>query len=285
MNSPQDSQGDYVPLLPKDIDLEDDDPNLTPAPSNVHPLLPYLALVASLISVLAAVVLNLNTVSLSTPDPSDPRYVATLRKVTPYPNMELDRMKEVGKLKGAPMVWFPPYIVRANALQPDMAYTNSNTVTLSPTDSMFYHFTMKNPPDSRCYVIAVVPSPSSLANSTKSYSASGNLTGIQVYNISYPALRALQKQGEASTPQNGGFTWNTRPPRQGLLGTVDFKPAMEADEWDVEADGNELRAPTPLFECGGRSSIAFEVACQDCRLEFDQILSMPAMAFDVAVIG
>ncbi|KAH7920212.1 hypothetical protein BV22DRAFT_1040106 [Leucogyrophana mollusca] len=236
------------------------------------PAILWLTSMASLVSVLVAVLLHFSSASelSSFLNVSDPKFVASLRKVTPYPN--LNHLADAGKLKSAPKAWFPPYIVRANAADPDRMYTTSQSVTLSPSDSMFYRFHMKNPANSTCYVFAPVPTPAKLQSSNKTYVAEGNVNAIEIWNVSYSALPAA-------------LSWNTRPPRQSLMGTVNFAPPPEVSNPEDYRDGMELRPPTPLFDCGGDSQIAFEVACSDCKLSFQQIMSDPALAFDVAVLA
>ncbi|KAH7920205.1 hypothetical protein BV22DRAFT_1133247 [Leucogyrophana mollusca] len=274
MTSMRRSRYSYLPLLGKPDD-EGTSPEhffegQPPEKQSPH-LIIWLTSMISLISILVAVLLHFNSTSeLSLVDVSNPHFVASLRKVTPYPN--LDHLADAGKLKSAPMVWFPPYIVRANAADPDRMYTTSNTVTLSPSDSMFYRFRMKNPANSTCYVFAPVPTPAKLQSSNKSYVSEGDVSAIEIWNISYWALPAA-------------LSWNTRPPRQSLMGTVNFAPPPEIYNPEDERDGMELRPPTPLFDCGGDSRIAFEVTCSDCKLSFEQIMSDPALAFDVAVLG
>ncbi|KAH7927384.1 hypothetical protein BV22DRAFT_284011 [Leucogyrophana mollusca] len=168
-------------------------------------------------------------------------------------------------------MWFPSYIVRANAEEPDRTYTTSSSVTLSPSDSMFIRWHMKNPANSTCYVVAAVPTKSQLQSGSKSYVSDGDTSAIEIWNVSYWDLPAA-------------LSWNTRPPRQSLMGTVNFTPGPEADDPREGRDGMELRPPTPLFDCGGDSRIAVEVACSDCKLNFEQIFSDPPMAFDVWVL-
>ncbi|KAH7918914.1 hypothetical protein BV22DRAFT_890949 [Leucogyrophana mollusca] len=169
-------------------------------------------------------------------------------------------------------MWFPSYIARANAAEPDRTYSSSSTVTLSPSDSMFYRFgIMKNAPNSTCYVVAAVPNASKLLAGNKSYVSEGDVSAIEIWKVSYNA-----SQTELS--------WNTRPRRESLLGTVSFTPLPEVYDPEDERDGMELRPPTPLFECDGDSRIAIEVTCSDCRLNFEQVFSDPPLAFDVWVL-
>ncbi|KAH7915144.1 hypothetical protein BJ138DRAFT_1142429 [Hygrophoropsis aurantiaca] len=270
MNSAQRNQEHYIPLLSgngddiPDASFQKNASDDTTAYTATSPISYYLTVALSCVSVLLAIFFYYDAGSPSAFDISDPRFVASLRKVTPYPNIE--NLRDVAKLKSAPKLLFPGYIARANAAEPDTLYASSSSVTLSPSDSMFFRWHTTNPENSRCYVTAAVPSPEHLLNSTKSYVAEGDVSAIEIWNVSYSAIPTE-------------MSWNTRPPRQALLGTVNFTAPI--DYYDPDRDGIELRPPTPLFECGGEQRMAIEVACSDCKLNFEQIFSMPALAFDV----
>ncbi|KAH7921605.1 hypothetical protein BV22DRAFT_1038486 [Leucogyrophana mollusca] len=268
----------YLPLLPNAVG-DGEDPESPD--SLLYEKLPdkqissttsWLTITVSLISIFIAVSLHFSSISMSFEDASHPRFVASLRKVSPYPNVGDDTIDDAMGLKSAPKMWFPWYIVRANAAEPDRKYTTSSSVTLSPSDSMFYRFTMKNPANSTCYVTAAVPNAAKQLAGNKNYVSEGDVSAIEIWNVSYTDLPTE-------------LSWNTRPPRQSLLGTVNFAPPPDVYDPDDERDGMELRPPTPLFECGGNSRIAIEVACSDCRLSFEQVFSDPPLAFDVWVLA
>jgi len=166
-------------------------------------------------------------------------------------------------------MWFPSTIVRANAADPNKMYPRGSSVVLSPTDSMFYHTTVRHGPYTSCYISAFVPSPPELAASTKSFVATGDISAIEVWNITGPPDHSL--------------SWNTRPHRVFLLGTVNFT-APEPGPWEGR-DGKEIRPPTPLFDCSGRTSVNVEVSCTSCTLQFEQLFSDPPLAFNVYQLG
>ncbi|KAJ7734438.1 hypothetical protein B0H16DRAFT_1207590, partial [Mycena metata] len=96
----------------------------------------------------------------------------------------------------------------------------------------------------------------------KSYSSEGDVTAIEIWNVTSPEEpTALQS-----------ISWNTRPARVSLLGTVNFTSRSVED-----LTGQELRAPTPRFGCLGYMEITVEVTSAACRLEFDQIFSSPPL--------
>ncbi|KAH7927402.1 hypothetical protein BV22DRAFT_1031891 [Leucogyrophana mollusca] len=261
----------YLPLLSRSGEDGDVSPEIVPYKTNAQgptsSTALYVTLAVSFVSILSAIFLHTATSPRTVVDISDPRFLASLRKVTPYPNLE--HLNEVTKLKSVPKIWFPGYIARANSAEPDQLYSTSSSVTLSPTDSMFFRWRMENANNSRCYVTAVVPNATEALQGNKSYVAEGDVSAIEIWNVSYSAISAA-------------MSWNTRPPRQSLLGTVNFSPVPQG--YDPERAGIELRPPTPLFDCGGDSRIAIEVACNDCRLNFEQVFSSPPMAFDVWVL-
>lgn len=133
-------------------------------------------------------------------------------------------------------------------------------------DSMFYHWAMTGK-KSHCYIWAVVPSQKTLEEGGKGYTAEGDVTAIEVWNV---------------TTTHGKLTplsWNTRPERLNLLGSANFthraNPSATGDHegWDAK----ELLPPTPRLPCFGETRITLEIACKSCKLEFDQIFSDPAL--------
>ncbi|KAG1728837.1 uncharacterized protein EDB91DRAFT_1160518 [Suillus paluster] len=67
-----------------------------------------------------------------------------------------------------------------------------------------------------------------------------------------------------------------RPQRIALMGTVVFLPGKQKIE--------QSQLPT-RFSCGKKATVSIEVACDGCRLEFEQIFSSPPLAFDLMEIG
>lgn len=130
---------------------------------------------------------------------------------------------------------------------------------------MIYHWrTISKWP--MCYITGWVSPSKDLIAGHKSYISEGNITSIEIWNLTAPEDRKKLK----------ALSWNTRPVRVSLLGTVNFTGIdMQRGVWDLE--GHELRAPTPRFECLGDTEITVEVACTACRLEFNQIFSNPAL--------
>ncbi|KAJ7123102.1 hypothetical protein C8R44DRAFT_621619, partial [Mycena epipterygia] len=164
-----------------------------------------------------------------------------------------------------PMAIFPKVMVRANAAAPDAVYTSGSSVVLSPTDSMIYQWRSTSTWP-KCYITAWVSPLEQLIAAHKSYTSDGDVTAIQIWNVSAPTQRnALDT-----------MSWNTRPERLSLLGTVNFT-SRETQNRLAYLDAQELRAPTPRFNCLGHTEITVEVACTACRLEFDQIFSVPAL--------
>ncbi|KAJ7625239.1 hypothetical protein DFH06DRAFT_1481296 [Mycena polygramma] len=70
-----------------------------------------------------------------------------------------------------------------------------------------------------------------------------------------------------------GMSWK----RLSLLGTVNFT-TRETQNWLGYLDGQEIKEPTPRFDCLGDTEITVELVCRSCRLEFDQVFSMPPLA-------
>ncbi|KAJ7110909.1 hypothetical protein C8R44DRAFT_633545, partial [Mycena epipterygia] len=164
-----------------------------------------------------------------------------------------------------PQMVFPHYMTRANAASPDTVYQSGSAVVLSPTDSMIYYW-KSNSKWPMCYLTGWVSATQDLIEGNKSYTSEGNLTTIEVWNLTIPANPKTLK----------AMTWNTRPARVSLLGTVNFT-SVETQHSTWELDGQELRAPTPRLPCLGDTEIAVEIACATCRLKFNQVFSLPPL--------
>ncbi|KAF8214934.1 hypothetical protein K438DRAFT_1954939 [Mycena galopus ATCC 62051] len=194
---------------------------------------------------------------------------STLRMVRPSPNLEKGHaiMRE-NKFKFPRMV-FPMFIVRANAAAPDQVYESGSSVVLSETDSMIYHW-RANSSWPKCYLTAWVSSSEELIAGHKSYTSDGDVTALEIWNLSTPANRNSLET----------MSWNMRPVRLSLLGSVNFT-SRETQNQLGHLDGQEIRAPTPRFDCLGVTEITVEVVCKTCRLEFDQVFSMPPLGFEL----
>ncbi|KAG0705814.1 hypothetical protein DFH29DRAFT_1029081 [Suillus ampliporus] len=172
----------------------------------------------------------------------------------------------------APMMYFPSTIVRANKALPDQMYTSGSHVMLSENDSMFYQWHLGRSKFTSCYIDSVVPTPEDGLAANKTYISSGPLTEIQIWNVTTPV------EGMTS------LSWNTRPQQIALMGTVAFLPEKEKIGQLHFEDGWQSQLPT-RFSCGKQATVSIEVACDSCRLEFEQIFSIPPLGFDLIEIG
>jgi hypothetical protein len=184
---------------------------------------------------------------------------ATLRMVRPSPNLEKGRANIKQNNLKAPQMIFPRVIVRANALEPNRMYHSGTSVLLSPSDSMIYYWKIKGT-RLKCYISAWVSLSDKLIAANKSYIAEGDVTAIEIWKVSTPTDPNSLKT----------MSWNTRPERLSLMGTVNFTS-------QVGDDGQELKWPTPLFDCSGTVNLTIEIVCMSCSLQFDQIFSSPAL--------
>ncbi|KAJ7851631.1 hypothetical protein B0H14DRAFT_3660427 [Mycena olivaceomarginata] len=194
---------------------------------------------------------------------------ATLRTARPSPNLEKGHAIMVNKKFKFPRMVFPMFIARANAAAPDELYKSGASVVLSPTDSMVYHW-RTNSTWPKCYLTAWVSSPEELSAGHKSYTSDGDVTALEIWNLSTPENRKSLET----------MSWNARPARVSLLGTVNFT-SREAQKRLGYLDAQEISAPTPRFDCLGDTEITVEVVCKACRLEFDQVFSMPPLGFEL----
>ncbi|KAJ7084135.1 hypothetical protein C8R44DRAFT_651625, partial [Mycena epipterygia] len=172
-----------------------------------------------------------------------------------------------------PRMIFPRYMTRVNAAEPDTIYYSGASVVLSPTDSMIYHWRLRSTWP-MCYLTGRVSAAEDLIAGHKSYSSEGNVAAIEIWNLTSPKDSKTLKS----------ISWNTRPARVSLLGTVNFT-SVETQRGVEDLDGQELRAPTPRFGCLGDTEITVEVACTACRLEFDQIFSDPPLGECVVLLA
>lgn len=200
-----------------------------------------------------------------------PRDARGLRMPDQYPGLE--HLDFLAKKKKGPMMIFPNYIIRANKAMPDGVYERGPHVVLSDNDTMFYQWHMRDSKYKTCYIDAVVPPSEELRAANKSYTSSGSLAAIQVWNVTTPTGRLTN------------LTWNTRPERLTLLGTVAFYPDEERREMLELMDGWQLFPPTPRFACGENRIETFEIVCKGCTLEFDQIFEPTPLAFDLLELG
>jgi len=227
----------------------------------------WLAVVLSVFSLVSALALSASLNANAPMDFADPKNLATLKRLAPYPNMNTtDHIKTTKRM---PKLWFPGSMIRVNAVQPDVFYTPSQSVVLSPTDSMFYRWKLNGRASGKCYIWAVVPKRSTLEKGGKSYYSEGDLTEIEIWNVTTPVHK----------PKS--LSWNTRPLRQNLLGTVNFTSQPTPTPRLADYDGKELRAPTPRLPCDGETTIMLEIACKSCKLVYDQVFSDPALGFDL----
>lgn len=191
-----------------------------------------------------------------------------LRQPSQYPGLELS--EELGR-KG-PMTYFPGAIIRVNKALPDQVYTSGSHVILSDDDSMFFQWHLSKRKFKSCYIDSVVLSPEDGIAANKTYTSSGSLTHIQIWNVTTPEkyMKSL--------------SWNSRPQRIALMGTVGFFPDKEKIEQLELEDGWQSLMAT-RFPCGEEGTLSIEVACEGCRLEFEQVFSSPPLAFDLMEIG
>ncbi|KAJ6584053.1 hypothetical protein DFH09DRAFT_1308755 [Mycena vulgaris] len=264
MSGPPDDGAGY------DIEPKSTNPDTKENSPRYHPLL--LSLLMALIAITAAATFHLNVLSAThEPElllrPTD--IESSFRIARPSPNLDKGHniMKKM-KFKFPRMV-FPMFIVRANAAAPDAVYQSGSSVVLSPTDSMIYHW-RTNSSWPKCYLSGWVSPAEELIAGHKSYMSDGDVTTIEIWNLSAPADQKSLKT----------MSWNTRPSRLSLLGTVNFTSRATQTRLGY-LDAQELKAPTPRFDCLGDTEITVEVACTACRLEFDQVFSMPPLGFEL----
>ncbi|KAF9063739.1 hypothetical protein BDP27DRAFT_1426558 [Rhodocollybia butyracea] len=198
-----------------------------------------------------------------------PRTLNGLTFLTPYPNK--DQADILLASKKSPKMWFSGRIVNVNSNEPSRVKTPGSHVVISGTDSTFFHWVTNLSPTASCYIEAVVSNASALAAGGKtSYVSTGNISALEVWNVT-----ALPKSG---------ITWDTRPQRLNLLGTLNFTE----DYLRSYDTGWQLRDPTPRFGCGGKKETNVEIACSadavedsGCWLEFETVFSDPPLSIDL----
>lgn len=138
---------------------------------------------------------------------------------------------------------------------------------------MFFQWHLGQSKFTSCYIDSIVPTIEDGLAANKSYTSSGSITEIQIWNVTTPV--------EGMT----NLSWNTRPQRIALMGTVAFLPEKEKIEQLGLEDGWQSQLAT-RFSCGKEAAvITVEVACNSCRLEFEQIFSVPPLGEYGGVTG
>ncbi|KAG1765971.1 hypothetical protein EV702DRAFT_1151015 [Suillus placidus] len=176
-------------------------------------------------------------------------------------------------------ILFPSAIVRVNKALPDQVYTSGSHVILSDSvngppcpkttqlvilfqDSMFFQWHLGRSRFTSCYIGSIVPTVEDGLAANKSYTSSGPIPEIQIWNVTTPAEGMM------------GLSWNTRPQRIALIGTVAFLPEKEKIEWLGLEDGWQSQLAT-RFSCGEEASvITVEIAYNSGRIEFEQLFSV-----------
>ncbi|KAJ7701477.1 hypothetical protein B0H17DRAFT_924277 [Mycena rosella] len=124
----------------------------------------------------------------------------------------------------------------------------------SPRTVIHYHWSSSSWP--QCYLTVWVSAAEELIAGHKSYTAEGDVTGIEIWNLGAPADRSALKT-----------MLEYRARLVSLLGTVNFTSRATQSRLKY-LDAQELKPPTPRFDCLGDREITVEVACAACRLEF-----------------
>ncbi|KAJ7642965.1 hypothetical protein DFH06DRAFT_1333754 [Mycena polygramma] len=229
------------------------------------------SILIALVAISAAGAFHLAVATNGAPLLSAKDIESTLRMPLPSPNLEKGK-NYLEKLNlRSPKMIFPMYMTRANAASPDTVYTSGSSVVLSPTDSMIYHWKNNRRWPGKCYLAAWVSAFDDLVTAGKTYYRSeGDVTAIQIWNLTTPTDRRTLKT----------MSWNTRPQRVSLLGTVNFT-GVDIQRSTGELVGRELRDPTPRFYCNEDTQITVEIVCTTCSLEFEQVFSTPALGFEL----
>jgi len=171
-----------------------------------------------------------------------------------------------------PIAWFPSAIIRVNKVLSDTVYTSSPDVVLSKSDSMFFQWQLPGSELTSCHIGVTVPGPEESLVANQVYISSGALDEIEIWNVS-------------SFEPEASLSWNTRPKRISLLGTVAFSPGEGISGQQKVEDDRQLYSPGPRFSCGENATYTIEVACGACKVEFTQVPSSPALAFNLIQFG
>ncbi|KAF9061146.1 hypothetical protein BDP27DRAFT_1338555 [Rhodocollybia butyracea] len=232
---------DYIPLISEDA-RED----WQPLPTVSQPRHARTVSILSAILSILAISVSFCLLGLSFMTNMFPRTLNGLTILTPYPNK--DQADILLASKKSPKMWFSGRIVNVNSNEPSRVKTPGSHVVISGTDSTFFHWVTNLSPTASCYIEAVVSNASALAAGGKtSYVSTGNISALEVWNVT-----ALPKSG---------ITWDTRPQRLNLLGTLNFTE----DYLRSYDTGWQLRDPTP----------------SGCWLEFETVFSDPPLSIDL----
>ncbi|KAG1876333.1 hypothetical protein F4604DRAFT_1760997, partial [Suillus subluteus] len=177
-----------------------------------------------------------------------------------------------------PMTYFPSKIVWVNKALPDQVHTSGSHVILSDDVS-------GSPPEVICVFSRIQ------CSSNGTYISRNSHLAISTVLLPLPkmALRPTRptphlalsprfKFWNVTTPTTSmkSLSWNSRPQRIALMGTVSFLPEKEKIEQLQLQDRWQALMPT-RFSCGEKMTVSIEVACEGCELEFEQVLSFPPL--------
>jgi hypothetical protein len=126
---------------------------------------------------------------------------------------------------------------------------------------MFYHWNV-NTTWPRCYISGWISPFEKLVEGNKSYIAEGNVSAIEIWNVTSRTDPQLLKS----------MSWNSRPKGLSFVGTVNFTSHEIQSRIDHLA-GQELKMPTPLFDCSSEVNLTVKIACKSCRLQLDRIFT------------
>ncbi|KAG1761150.1 hypothetical protein EDD22DRAFT_954298 [Suillus occidentalis] len=133
-------------------------------------------------------------------------------------------------------------MVRVNKALPDQVYTSGSHIMLSDSDSMFFQRHLGRSRFTSCYIDSIVPTVEDGLAANKPYTSSGSITEIQIWNVTTPA------EGMRSP------SWNMRPQRIALMGTMAFLPEKEKIEQLGLEDSWQSQLATQ-FSCGKEASV------------------------------
>jgi hypothetical protein len=126
---------------------------------------------------------------------------------------------------------------------------------------MFYHWNV-NTTWPRCYISGWISPFEKLVEGNKSYIAEGNVSAIEIWNVTSRTDPQLLKS----------MSWNSRPKGLSFVGTVNFTSHEIQNRIDHLA-GQELKMLTPLFDCSSEVNLTVKIACKSCRLQLDRIFT------------
>ncbi|THU98607.1 hypothetical protein K435DRAFT_964836 [Dendrothele bispora CBS 962.96] len=278
MFSAHKDSAEYVPLATHQDEDSSDDGNVTDSarPNSSRLTLPSKSRLSPFILWASVVVAALSTLNFALIPWTMSAYELSETQLAklPYPDLHVgfNRIdKLLHNIVPRPFIHsWPEHIVRINEGLKDTVYGSGNQVFISVKDSTIMKFPIpEGTRDQACVIGWQGP----VETREQDLNTKGDISEIEVWSVIAPSSVDANNGVTMDSFDFDSISWNTRPVRGELLGTLDLK------------GGLILNATTVKFGCPTDSkSLVVELRCVrvDCHVDFAQIEEVrPRMGFEL----